>query len=413
MVFLKGLRVAYLNGTFPEALLENAPKESGRVCGVLYVMSGSLVVRAHGAVAEAVAGTLVFFPPALPGDHRISGTAQAWSMIIDMEAVDPWMQKEIAPLEREHACCWHARLEAAQQARWESRFQYLESTGAGAVKDALRGAVRDVRHAMSPAQAEDEKTGDAVLRYIYEHYRDDISLAGIAQTMGYSSAYLTDLVKRETGLPVHRWLLYYRISEAKHLLRDTNLPIEQVAQSVGFGSGNYFSRQFIKATGHAPAGWRAAQRRIREMPDSARRFSSPRSQWGLQLDAVIDAIPQIAWVKDATGALLFANKRWFEYSGLSEEESGGWGWTAVIHPDDAARCVSEWRNALRSRMPIEYVARIRRRADARYRTHLFRSVPHKTGKGGLFWIGTATDLEDRLAGIDPKAASNRLRETSA
>lgn len=406
----KGLRVAYLNGTFPAALTQNGTNKSGRVCRVLYVLRGALLMRAHGAVAQAVGGTLVFFPPD-EGGHRISGTAEAWSMSIDMQNTEAWIRKEIAPLERDDACCWHAHLEAAQQARWESRFQYLES--AGTTKDALRGALRDVRRAMSGSPGSDEEIGDAVLRYIYEHHREDVSLSSIARAMGYSPAYLTDRVKRETGLPVHRWLLYYRISEATHLLRDTTVPIEQVAQSVGFSSGNYFSRQFIKVTGDAPAAWRVAQRRLRELPDAAHRFSSPHAPWGLQLDTVIDAMPQIAWVKDASGALLFANKRWFQFSGLSEEESGGWGWTAVIHPDDVTQVVGEWRRALRSRTAIEYVARIRRHADGQYRTHLFRSVPHKTAEGAVFWVGTATDLEDRLRAARPKAASSRSRETSA
>lgn len=407
----KGLRVAYLNGAFPDALEQSAPKGGGRVCRVLYVMRGAVLMRAHGAVAQAVGGTLVFFPPGSEGRHRTSGTAEAWSMSIDMQNADAWIRKEIAPLQRDDACCWHAHLEAAQQARWESRFQYLES--AGASKDALRGALRDVRRAMSGTRENGEEIGDAVLRYVYEHHREDISLSSIAHAMGYSPAYLTDRVKRETGLPVHRWLLYYRIAEAKHLLRDTAVPIEQVAQSIGFSSGNYFSRQFIKATGEAPAAWRSAQRRIAELPDATHRFSSPHAPWGLQLDDVIDTIPQIAWVKDASGALLFANKRWFEFSGLSEEESGGWGWTAVIHPDDVTQVVGEWRRVLRSRAAIEYVARIRRHVDGQYRSHLFRSVPYKTAEGGVFWVGTATDLEDRLPAAHPKAASSRSRETSA
>lgn len=409
---LKGLRTAYLNGTFPQALAKNAAKKPGRACRILYVMRGALLIRAHGAVAQAVGGTLVFFPPDFDGGHRISGDAEAWSLNIDVEIADAWIRKELAPLEREDACCWHAHLEPARQARWESRFQYLQSAGAGATKEALRGALLDVRRAMSASPDGDDEIGDAVLHHIYEHYREDISLASVATAMGYSPAYLTDRVKRETGLPVHRWLLFYRIAEAKHLLRDTALPVEQVAQSVGFSSGNYFSRQFIKVAAESPAAWRAAQRRVRELPDAAHRFNSPHAPWGLQLDAVIDAIPQIAWVKDASGALLFANKRWFDFSGLSEEESGGWGWTAVIHPDDVTWCVGEWRSALRSRTAIEYVARIRR-SDGHYRTHLFRTAPYRTPDGSLFWVGTATDLEDRLRANHPTAGSGRSPETSA
>lgn len=409
----KGLRVAYLNGRFPDALEKSPGRQAAQSFRVLYVVRGALLVRAHGAVADAVDGTLVFFPPGPGGDHRISGTAEAWLMSVDLRSADPWVRKEIAPLQSDHACCWHAILEAPQQARWESRFQYLESAGVRAGKEALAAALHDVRDAMSPEHGPEKRLGERVLRFVYEHFREDVSLASIAGAMGYSPAYLTDRVKRETGLPVHRWLLYYRIVEAKHLLRDTNLTIEQIAENAGFSSGNYFSRQFINATGQSPASWRALQRRLGKLPDSAHRFSSPHTPWGLQLSAVIDALPQLAWVKDANGALVFANKRWFDYSGLTEEESGGWGWTAIVHPDDVSSCVAEWRRALRSRTPVEYVVRIRRHADARYRAHLFRSVPYRADSGAMFWVGTATDLEDRLRANRPRAGSSRLPETSA
>ena len=69
----KGLRVAYLNGAFPDALEQSAPKGGGRVCRVLYVMRGAVLMRAHGAVAQAVGGTLVFFPPGSERRHRTFG----------------------------------------------------------------------------------------------------------------------------------------------------------------------------------------------------------------------------------------------------------------------------------------------------------------------------------------------------
>lgn len=398
------LNVAQVNGAFPQALAEVVPKRAGTCCSLLYVMRGALLIRAHDAIAEAAAGTLVFFPDGFSNGHRLSGTAQAEVLDIDIDTAPAWTRKEIAPLRGENACCWHAHLEAAQQTRWEARFQYLHHARTVATKDAVLGALRDVRAALSSAHTESESLGAAVLDLLYEQYRDpDLSLGRIAERVGYSPAYLTDRVKRETGLPVHRWLLYYRIVEAKHLLRDTELTVEQVAQSVGFSSGNTFSRQFAKEAGQAPAAWRSAQQRSLRLPDATRMLQSAQTSWGLQLENVVDYLPHIAWVKDAAGALIFANKRWFDYSGMTEEESSGWGWTAIVHPDDVASVVGEWRNALRSRAPVEFVARIRRHADARYRTHLFRAVPFKAERGGLFWIGTATDLEDRLPGIHPRA----------
>lgn len=58
-----------------------------------------------------------------------------------------------------------------------------------------------------------------------------------------------------------------------------------------------------------------------------------------------DAIPHIVWTNDSKGRANYFNKRWFEYSGLSEEKSIGPGWQTIVHPDDAAKSVDRWAQA--------------------------------------------------------------------
>jgi PAS domain-containing protein len=41
---------------------------------------------------------------------------------------------------------------------------------------------------------------------------------------------------------------------------------------------------------------------------------------------VVDAIPGLAWSSRPDGSVEFFNGRWYEYTGLSPEESFGWGW---------------------------------------------------------------------------------------
>src|SRR6202007_1309576 len=52
-----------------------------------------------------------------------------------------------------------------------------------------------------------------------------------------------------------------------------------------------------------------------------------------KLRQVIDAIPTLAWCNLPDGPNEFLNKRWHEYTGLSPEESNGWGWQVAFHPD--------------------------------------------------------------------------------
>ena len=59
-----------------------------------------------------------------------------------------------------------------------------------------------------------------------------------------------------------------------------------------------------------------------------------------KLRQVFDTIPTLAWCNLADGPNEFLNKRWHEYTGLSPEESHGWGWQAAFHPEDLPSVVS-------------------------------------------------------------------------
>jgi PAS domain-containing protein len=48
----------------------------------------------------------------------------------------------------------------------------------------------------------------------------------------------------------------------------------------------------------------------------------------------VDTIPGLVWSALPDGHIDFLNQRWYEYTGLSVEEAGGWGWRAAILPED-------------------------------------------------------------------------------
>ena len=68
------------------------------------------------------------------------------------------------------------------------------------------------------------------------------------------------------------------------------------------------------------------------------------SQAMAALDArlVVDAIPGLAWSSRPDGSVEFFNGRWHEYTGLSPEQSQGWGWKAAVHAEDVARLLDRW-----------------------------------------------------------------------
>ncbi len=61
---------------------------------------------------------------------------------------------------------------------------------------------------------------------------------------------------------------------------------------------------------------------------------------------MIDQIPILAWSCRPDGPTEFLNQRWLDYTGLSLEESLGWGWKTAIHPEDLVKLTETWASVL-------------------------------------------------------------------
>jgi len=124
-----------------------------------------------------------------------------------------------------------------------------------------------------------------------------------------------------------------------------------------------------------------------------------------KLRQVIDTIPTLAWCNLPDGPNEFLNKRWHEYTGLSPEESDGWGWQVAFHPEDLPPVMKKWHELLASGEPGEIEARLRR-YDGVYRWFLIRAEPLRDEAGTIVrWYGTSTDIDDR------KRAEEQLRRS--
>jgi PAS domain S-box-containing protein len=108
-----------------------------------------------------------------------------------------------------------------------------------------------------------------------------------------------------------------------------------------------------------------------------------------------DAMPQIVWTSDAEGNATYYNRRWFDYTGMAHDEADEEAWSRFTHPDDLPAVLARRAATLGTTDVFEVEYRFRA-ADGTYRWHLGRAVPI-VGEGGEvdFWIGTATDIEDR------------------
>lgn len=120
-----------------------------------------------------------------------------------------------------------------------------------------------------------------------------------------------------------------------------------------------------------------------------------------RLRSLAEAIPQIVWTAEPSGAINSFNQRWFEYTGLSLEQSLSGGWQLLLHPDDRQEYLSEWQKVLVTGDSFECRFRLKRAVGVRapadgYRHHLCRAVSLRNSAGDLIeWFGTWTDIHDQ------------------
>lgn len=94
---------------------------------------------------------------------------------------------------------------------------------------------------------------DALIR---DNYSRDISVADVADELGYTEAYFCRLFKQYSGQSFVSYLTEFRIREAKRLLDETTDSIREIGRQVGYPDPNYFTRVFRKVTGITPSEYR-------------------------------------------------------------------------------------------------------------------------------------------------------------
>jgi Osmosensitive K+ channel histidine kinase len=94
------------------------------------------------------------------------------------------------------------------------------------------------------------------LVYIQQNYSRSLSRQEIAEVVGLSKNYLSQIFHQELGISPWEYLNRYRIRQARELLRTTNESITTIASLVGFDDPAYFSRIFRNHTGLSPRAYR-------------------------------------------------------------------------------------------------------------------------------------------------------------
>lgn len=93
------------------------------------------------------------------------------------------------------------------------------------------------------------------LSYIYEHYRENITIQTLSSFCCISESHFRRIFKTVVGISPLEHLQHYRIQQACHLLYLNQKPIHLIAQEVGYRSLSSFNRQFQQYLHCSPSRW--------------------------------------------------------------------------------------------------------------------------------------------------------------
>jgi PAS domain S-box-containing protein len=116
-------------------------------------------------------------------------------------------------------------------------------------------------------------------------------------------------------------------------------------------------------------------------------------------------VPPFVWICTNDGLNVYFNDRWFQYTGLTPEQSYGTGWNTPFHPDDKQPAWDAWNHATATGETYRIESRLRA-ADGNYRWFLMLGEALRDNSGKTIkWFGTCTDIQDM------KLAQEALRES--
>lgn len=126
------------------------------------------------------------------------------------------------------------------------------------------------------------------------------------------------------------------------------------------------------------------QARTRELQESEEKFRT-----------VANSIPQLVWMAEPAGSILWYSDRWFEYTGLNKGDANGDTWKTRVDPESLDSVLKRWDQSIARGEPFEMEFRLRG-ADGVYRWFLTQVTPLRDSSGAIKqWFGARTNIHEQ------------------
>lgn len=157
----------------------------------------------------------------------------------------------------------YARFEYAQKAITLDSVDYLlKPVDFNLLTETLRKArdkaesIQGFRQYQKKQDDHTERSMDRIKKYIDEHFQEDIRREDLAELVYLNVDYMSRVFKKDTGVSISAYLIQARVEKAKVLLTESMMPVNAIAQYVGYSNFSYFTKMFKDNTGYSPLEYR-------------------------------------------------------------------------------------------------------------------------------------------------------------
>lgn len=225
------------------------------------VLGGSGEQNLNGSIYPLTPGTLYFITPI--DFHAVTpkGHLDILNVAFAESLISPQLQSHF--LNRREDLIFSSPEEADSMAmliaRLEQECKRLDGFADTARKNLLELLMFPIARSMKSDTDLQRPSSNRVqdsMRYLFRHFREDVTLAEVAEKSGYTPNYFSHLFHDSCGIRFVDFLARLRLNYARTMLLTTNQSVSQIAQSSGFSSSSNFFRAFRKDTGLSPLEYR-------------------------------------------------------------------------------------------------------------------------------------------------------------
>lgn len=245
------------------------PPHSHDYIEVMYLYDGSVTHHWDNGQATLIKGDFFFIPPGMPHWTDTCGAGDiAVNLILSTGLFDGgmaaarWLGEWYAECRKGNGqpLLLHTGMSAARDTVCRMMQEAFDPDGfSGEVVEQLFPVLLlDIRRGSDGLREMKERNVlYGVVRYIESRYRT-VTLAETAAHFGYTPGYLSARMKRELGQSFSEFRQSFCMAQAALLLRESELPVTEVASQSGFTNMTHFYRLFDRAFHQTPADYRAS-----------------------------------------------------------------------------------------------------------------------------------------------------------